>query len=118
MNLEARVAGLDPSIMHRDERPGELSPLATIRTTRTTTVLLDDVGVPVVEIADDRVLATDERALVDRAWREWEVELLPGAPAGADDPGGLLDVIERELLAAGAVPSASPAKIARALGAG
>lgn len=96
--------------------PVELSPLAELTTTRAITLLQDAAGTPVIELADDRVTALDVRAEVERSWREWEAELLPGAPADADEPGGLLDAVETALCAAGAVVSASPAKIARALG--
>lgn len=97
----------------------QLEPLAEMRTTRTLTLLR--VGEkPVIELADDRVLGLEHTAgayaasphdnIVRRAWREWEAELMPGA-----DPE-LLAAAEQSLLAAGAVPSLSFAKIARASG--
>lgn len=88
--------------------PAELETLASLRTMRTI-VRLADGDRECVELADDRVLAED-RSGVRRAWREWEAELLPGA-----DPAAL-DAVEPVLLAAGAVPSLSEAKVARASG--
>lgn len=84
-------------------------PIAIVRTERTVVILHDRAG-GAVELADDRVRAEDGASGVRRAWREWEAELLAGA-----DPS-LLDDLEPVLLAAGAAPSLSPAKIARATG--
>ena len=67
-------------------------------------------GADLVELADDTVLATDHRSGVRRLWREWEAELV-----GDADPE-LLDRVEPLLATAGAVPSPSEAKIARATG--
>ena len=72
----------------------------------------------VVEIADDHVTAVDVRGDVERGWREWEVELLPGAPDTEAGRTALLDAIEAAIAVAGAHPSTSVAKVARALGAG
>ena len=87
-----------------------VEPRATMATERTVVVLRDAAGAARIEIADDRVVAADLAAGVRRAWREWEAELLPGA-AEAE-----LDAVDPALRGAGAVPSASPAKIARATG--
>ncbi len=87
-----------------------IAPIAELRTERTVVRLRDREGRELVELADDRVRAVDRIGGVRRAWREWEAELMPGA-----DPG-LLDRVEPVLLAAGAVPSLSVAKIARATG--
>jgi inorganic triphosphatase YgiF len=101
----------------REEIAGEeLSEIATLNTDRRTVHVLDSTGTPIAEIADDRVQATDVRAAITRTWREWEVELLPAAPSDPADAEALLDRIELHLLAAGAVRSNSPAKLARALG--
>lgn len=91
--------------------------IAELFTERRTLRLEDENGVEVVEIADDRVRASEVRvdargveSRVDRAWREWEAELMPGAdPAWLDAAGELLEV-------AGATPSLSSAKVARAAG--
>lgn len=100
--------------------PKDCRAIAQLRTERTIVMLRDAVGREVVELADDRVLSEDRRAgwvegvapgeVVRRAWREWEAELMTGADAA------LLDAVEPVLLAAGAVHSPSPSKIARATG--
>lgn len=88
----------------------EVRPVAQLETERTVVMLRDGDGREVVELADDRVRARDDAAGVERAWREWEAELMPGADAA------VLDRVEAVLLAAGAEPSLSFAKIARATG--
>lgn len=88
----------------------DLQPLAELHTERTVVVLRELDGREVVELADDRVRALDHRTGTRRAWREWEAEVLGG---GAGD---VLLRVEPVLRAAGAVPSSSPAKIARATG--
>ncbi|MEJ6488340.1 CYTH domain-containing protein [Leucobacter sp. USCH14] len=87
-----------------------IAPIAELSTERTVVVLADEGGAELVEVADDRVEAFDRVTGIARVWREWEAELLPGAPRTA------LDVIEPVLLGAGASPSLSVAKIARATG--
>ena len=96
------------------DRP--LTPLARISTVRTTVRLDDADGRPLAEIADDHVSASDARGGAYRKWREWEAELLDGAPDTRKKRTRLLDSIEQALLAAGATPSTSVAKIARAVG--
>ena len=87
-----------------------LAPIAELQTERTVVVLSDAQGAALIELADDRVDALDRLGDVARRWREWEAELLPaGSPA-------TLDAVEPLLLAAGAEPSLSSAKIARATG--
>jgi CHAD domain-containing protein len=97
-------------------RDRELTPLARIATRRTAIHLNDAAGVGVVELADDEVEGTDVRNGALRTWREWEVELLDGAPDTEDGRTVLLDQIERMLGAAGAQPSPSVSKMARTLG--
>lgn len=97
-------------------RDRDLSPLARISTRRTAIHLLAADGAGVVEIADDEVTATDVRRGGERSWREWEVELLDGAPDTEEGRTALLDQIEGVIAAAGAHPSSSVAKVARALG--
>lgn len=92
------------------EAADRVAPLAELRTERRVLRLLDAEGREAVEIADDRVRALDATTGVRRAWREWEAELAPGADAA------LLDEVEPLLIAAGAAPSLSTAKIARATG--
>ncbi len=67
---------------------------------------------PLAELCDDRVTATSidpesgERQV--SSWREWEIELVAGTVE-------LFDRLEPQLIAAGAAPSDSPSKLARAL---
>jgi inorganic triphosphatase YgiF len=111
---EVPAAVLEPVRAIVRDRP--LTPLARITTVRTAIRLHGADGGGLAEVADDAVSASDARGGTYRKWREWEVELLDGAP---DTPGArthLLDAIEKEVLGAGARPSSSVAKIARALG--
>ncbi|MCU1571710.1 MAG: hypothetical protein JWR33_2451 [Naasia sp.] len=94
----------------------DLREVAQLVTERATTILLDDAGAGLAEIADDRVTATDLNTGTVRSWREWEAELMDAAPSDRQARAALLDSIEAELLAAGAVPSGSESKLARALG--
>jgi CHAD domain-containing protein len=112
-DVPARV--LDPIRTIVRDRP--LSSLARITTIRTTVLLLNDQGDAIAEFADDDVSASDTRGGVFRKWREWEVELFSAAPATRRERTALLDRIEAGLRGAGAQPSTSIAKIARALGA-
>lgn len=105
--------GLQGEISERIGADAELvRPIAELRTERRIVRLAAPDGVEVVELADDRVLARDLRgaAPVARVWREWEAELMPGADER------WLDEVARVLAAAGARPSPSSAKIARATG--
>jgi CHAD domain-containing protein len=100
-----------------------LVPVARIGTRRTALILRDASGAGIAEVADDAVHATDLRSGQERSWHEVEAELL-GADSGGDEDStadadageALLDAIEAALLDAGAVPSASRSKLARALG--
>ncbi|MGO3146045.1 MAG: EamA family transporter [Leucobacter sp.] len=112
-------AGLEHELRSRiGDGVDDIAPLAELRTERRVIRLGDADGTEVIELADDRVIATDLRGThaaggsggVKRAWREWEAELISGADAG------WLDVAEGVLSAAGAVASLSSAKIARATG--
>jgi CHAD domain-containing protein len=103
-------------------RNRDLVVIARLRTRRVLSHLIgadvdgDDVGEKLIEIADDTVSATDATSGVLRLWREWEVELMDGAPATEGERGALLDAVGEVLLAAGAEPSASRSKLATALG--
>lgn len=90
--------------------------VARLQTDRTAVTLVDKSGAEVAEIADDRVIGTDTRAGTERRWREWEAELTDGAPTAGNEREELLDRLEAALLEAGAVPSPSPSKLARATG--
>ena len=99
--LRRRVAGVvgdDP-----------VRPVATIRTTRQTTQVLDADGELLVELADDRVTGTAAGAeAYPVVWREVEVELGPaGDEADLDRVTGLLD---------GARPATVTRKITHVLG--
>ncbi|MEP6648957.1 MAG: CYTH and CHAD domain-containing protein [Lapillicoccus sp.] len=84
-------------------------PVATIRTTRRTTRLVDKDGDVVVEVADDRVTGTAAGAdAYPVAWREVEVEL---GPAGQED-----DLERVTSLFTGARPAAVERKITHVLG--
>lgn len=93
-----------------------LEPIATLATTRRVLTVAGDSGAPVAEIAIDDVAAMDERQGNRRAWSEWEVELTDGTVAGQQQEQ-IFSALEQALFAAGGTPSASTAKIARALGA-
>jgi CHAD domain-containing protein len=94
-------------------RSAQLEPIARIATTRTATLLLDASGAERIEFADDRVRATDIGAGVVRTWREWEAEQVGD---DAEASARMLAAVDAALLAEGAEHSASPAKLAQALG--
>ena len=104
----AAVAGL--------VRRRPLSPVARVDNERHVTVLRDADGAAVVEFCDDHVSTESLTGAAPGGggdWREWEVELVdPDAP-GADDR---LAAVAAACTAAGARPSSSPSKLARALG--
>ncbi|MDQ1288146.1 MAG: hypothetical protein QG622_1711 [Actinomycetota bacterium] len=94
-------------------RGARLGPVVRLATSRIVHHLLDDEGAPLVEIAQDTVVASRPgpaaRSETVEEWTELEVELV-----GGDRP--LLDAVCARLVAAGAEPSRSPSKLARALG--
>lgn len=89
-----------------------LAAIARIRNTRHAYELSGAGGV-IAEFVDDHVTATDLRTGAEQSWREWEVELA----AAAHDAAVLFAALEEAVFAAGARPSASDSKLARALGA-
>ena len=93
-----------------------LQPIARVTNRRITTILQDAAGFAVAELCDDHVDSENLRTGDTRSWREWEVELLGGAPDTREARTALLDEIERRLLDAGAEVSASSSKLARTLG--
>ncbi|GAA5209367.1 CYTH domain-containing protein [Microbacterium kyungheense] len=95
----------------------DYAPIARIRNQRTAYALQDADGGLVAEFVDDHVVATDERDGTRRAWREWEFELGPAAPASADTRAALFAAAEDAVRAAGGREAASASKLARALGA-
>jgi CHAD domain-containing protein len=87
-----------------------LHAVATIDTARASTRIRDARGDVLAEIDDDRVSAVGNGAdVAESAWREVEIELGTGDEC-------LLAAIGTRLMASGAVPAASPSKLARALG--
>ena len=104
--LVAAVAGL--------VRRRELRPIARIDNERHSTVLRDSGGTAVVEFCDDHVRTVSHVTEGgDPAWREWEVELVDAAVPGGDE---LLETVGAACAEAGARPSSSASKLARALG--
>ncbi len=92
-----------------------LRPIARIVNTRVTTVLRDAAGFDLAELCDDHVRGENLRSGGRDEWREWEVELLSGAPDTRDARTALLDGVEERLLEAGARPSASGSKLQHVL---
>jgi CHAD domain-containing protein len=89
-----------------------LIPVVRIKNDRRRVHLVDDDGSPLAEIAYDHVTAQVllvQGSVTATAWNETEVELLGGKPK-------FLDAIEERLADAGLHRSASPSKLARALG--
>lgn len=93
-----------------------LVPIARVTNQRDSVVLLDAAGFEVAELTDDHVRSENLRDGGTQEWREWEVELLAGAPDTRSGRTALLDGIEERLLVAGARPSESSSKLQRALG--
>jgi len=90
--------------------------IARLRTRRTALHLVDASGQRLLELAADRVEASDSDTGTVTTWHEWETELLEGAPESAQARSALLDAVEARLLTAGARPAASASKLATALG--
>lgn len=95
-------------------RGRKLVPVVRLKNNRERLHLLDKTGGPLAEIAYDHVTAellggVDRDNESARHWTETEVELVGGEPA-------LLDAVEARLTAAGLHRSASPSKLAHALG--
>lgn len=92
-------------------RGAPLAPVAELDTRRRVTTPVNDAGVRLVEIADDRVKGTvfGTEPHVEH-WREVEAELVHG-----DEK--LLRKVGKRLIKAGAAPADSASKLARLLGA-
>lgn len=67
-------------------------------------------GAWLIELADDRVVATNALSGEKSAWREWEAELAPGASLE------LLELVEPLLIGAGAERVRGTSKLQRAMG--
>lgn len=93
----------------------ELHPIARIENARVAYRLRGADGV-IAEFVDDHVRATDLRTGIRREWREWEMELGAGAPAGEAGREAFFAAVEQAVLAAGGRPPSSGSKLARALG--
>jgi len=116
--LTARVPAALGDLVMGAARGKELRPVARLRNRRTVRRLLDEAGVAMVEIADDRVTATTllgsqtsdaaGRGVQDKSWRELEVEVLAGNRAH-------LSAVVSLLRDSGATPASSASKLARAL---
>jgi hypothetical protein len=90
--------------------------IARVTNQRDSVVLQDAAGFDLAELTDDHVRSENLRSGGTLEWREWEVELLAGAPDKRERREALLDAIEERLRAAGARPSESSSKLQRALG--
>lgn len=90
-----------------------VAPVVLLVTERSAVDLLDASGRALAELADDHVVASAPEGGRSVSWREWEVELATGV--AADEGESVLDAVEGALTAAGARPSASRSKLARAL---
>ena len=94
-------------------RRASATQVATLRTRRALTELVDAAGRVLAEVADDHVTGTalpaePGEAAVVTSWREVEVELVDG-----DEQ--LLAAVADALTAAGARPAAAPSKLGRVL---
>ena len=109
-DVPARLVDAVAGLVRR--RP--LRPVARIDNERHVTLLRDAEGVAAVEFCDDHV---DTESFVTTAgggaWREWEAELVDASRADGEE---LLAGVTRACVAAGASPSSSASKLARALG--
>ena len=109
---DAMPEGLRREIVDRigESDTARLVAVATLETTRRIAHLCDADGTRVIELADDRVAATNCLSGESNVWREWEAELAPGASEQ------LLEVIEPLLTAVGATRVRGTSKLQRALG--
>lgn len=110
------IAALDERVPDARLADTPLVPIARVTNTRVTVLLQDAAGFDLAELCDDHVTSENLRTGATQAWREWEVELLSGAPDTRSGRTALLNEIEQRVLAAGAVPSASSSKLQRTLG--
>ena len=104
-HLQALAEQLGEEWTSRPEAERGLMPVAVLSTQRTEVDLLDADGTVAATLCDDRV----EAAPSGRAWRELEVELMPGAAPE------LLDLTVMHLAGQGVEPAESPSKLGRAL---
>lgn len=95
---------------------GPFVQIARIRNNRTAYLLRDAHGGVVAEVVDDRVRVSQAATDAERAWREWEVELGPAAPADPEWRARFFAAADALVTAAGGTVSASDSKLGRALG--
>lgn len=101
------AAALD--LLTASVRGAALSPVARLRTVRRGVELTDELGRPAATVTDDEVSVMDGSRVASR-FRELEVELAPGVPAGT------AETIVARLREAGAGPVENVPKLRRALG--
>ena len=94
-----------------------LHPIAILDTERTVLILTGKSGEPLVEVADDRVTATQfgRGAEEPVTWREIEVEVVAEGQEEEKQAAQLLGAVGRVLREAGATPSSSGSKLGRLL---
>lgn len=109
---DAMPDGLRREIVDRigERDAARLIAVATLETTRSIAHLCDAEGTRVIELADDRVSATNRLSGASSVWREWEAELAPGASEQ------LLETVEPLLTGVGATRVRGTSKLQRALG--
>lgn len=98
---------LDVVLAITRDRP--MAAVARITTDRTVDSLFGPDGTALAEFCDDQVTAQAGGEEPEQRWREWEIELAPGA--GRD----VLDRLTNRLLDAGAVPAGHGSKLGRVL---
>lgn len=93
-----------------------VQPIAQVDNQRTEQVLVDADGNPRAEFCDDNVTAWSLLPGGQQtSWREWEIELAGDLP-GTDEGTDFIHSATQQFIAAGARVSASPSKLASALG--
>jgi hypothetical protein len=94
-----------------------LRPIAILDTERTVVTLTGKSGQPLVEVADDRVTATQFGRTGEEpmTWREIEVEVVAEGEEEEKQASQLLDEVGRVLREAGAARSSSGSKLGRLL---
>ncbi len=97
------------AVLHGVLRQGTLEPVARLVTRRHLVELRDGGGRPLGEVCDDEVSVFEGERIAAR-FREVEVEVVPGAPAG------LIPLVVDHLRAAGAGEPDTTPKLVRALG--
>lgn len=93
-----------------------LEPIAQVDNRRVESTLANEAGQAIAEFCDDHVTSWSLLPGGERtSWREWEVEL-DESLAGTDEGENLIRQATSFLIASGARKSASPSKLATALG--